>query len=351
MPSKTALVESNRPRKSRPTMIDIARLAEVDVSTVSRALAGSSRVTDETKQRIRKIVEETGYVVNHGARMLRNQMAGNILVILPNIAATFFPEVILGIEETVHKEGMSVIIGSTQYDRTREDELARQLLNGAADGIILLNGHLPDAVRSFPGFEQRIVAVSRAIEEKNIPYVNIDNEKAIETAVLHLIGLGYTDIAHLGGPRISPTFAARIKGYEMAMAGAGLADRARVEAVERFNIDGGQIAMEQLLKNGAPPEAIVCASDEMAMGAIRHARKNGLRVPEDIAFVGFDDIPFAAVYEPALTTVRTPRRKMGELGAQMLLKNLKNPSAKAKRIIVDHELVVRESCGASFRRG
>ncbi|MBX5242746.1 LacI family DNA-binding transcriptional regulator [Rhizobium sp. NLR22b] len=329
-------------------MADIARLADVDVSTVSRALADSSRVTDETKQRIRQIVEETGYIVNHGARMLRSQMAGRVLVILPNIAATFFPEVILGIEETVHREGMSVIIGSTQYDCAREDELARQLLNGAADGIILLNGHLPDVIRGFSGFEQRVVAVSRAIEEDNVPYVNIDNEKAIETAVAHLIGLGYSDIAHLGGPRSSPTFVARINGYEKAMATAGLANRIRVEAVERFNIDGGQIAMEQLLKNGAPPEAVVCASDEMAMGAIRYARKKGWHIPQDIAFVGFDDIPFAAVYEPALTTVRTPRRMMGELGAQMLLKNLKNPSAKPKKVVVGHELIIRESCGAEI---
>lgn len=329
-------------------MADIARLADVDVSTVSRALAGSARVTEETKQRIRKIVEETGYIVNHGARMLRSQMAGRVLVILPNIAATFFPEVILGIEETFHKEGISVIIGSTQYDRTREDELARQLLNGAADGIILLNGHLPDVIRSFPGFEQRVVAVSRAIEEEDISYVNIDNEKAIKTAVVHLVGLGYSDIAHLGGPRSSPTFLARINGYEKAMAAVGLGDRIRVEAVERFNIDGGQIAMERLLKSGAPPEAVVCASDEMAMGAIRYARKKGLRIPEDVAFVGFDDIPFASVYEPALTTVRTPRRLMGDLGAQILLKNLKNPSGKPKRVIVGHELIIRESCGGEL---
>lgn len=331
-------------------MVDIARLAGVDVSTVSRALADSARVTDETKERIRKIVEEKGYVVNHGARMLRNKMAGQVLVLLPNIAATFFPEVILGIEETLQKEGISVIIGNTQYDRVREDALARQLLNGAADGIILLTGRLPEVLRSYPGFDKKIVAVSRAINEAEIPYVNIDNMKAIETAVLHLVGRGYSDIAHLGGPKDSPTFSARINGYQVAMEQAGLSAHIRVEAGDRFNIDAGREAMEKLLRNGKAPAAVVCASDEMAMGAIRYARSQGFRVPHDIAFVGFDDIPFAAVYEPALTTIRTPRRKMGELGAQMLLKNLKTSNIKPKSVIVDHQLIIRESCGGRHDR-
>lgn len=329
-------------------MADIARLADVDVSTVSRALTDSSRVTEETKERIRKIVEETGYVVNHGARMLRSRMAGNILVILPNIASTFFPEVVLGIEEAVQKQGMSVIIGSTQYDLARENALAQQLLNGATDGIILLTGHLPEVLRNFSGFERRVVAVSRSVENVVIPYVNIDNEKAMEVAVKHLISRGYTDIAHIGGPRQSPTFIARINGYERAMKEAGLGRAIRVVDGQSFNIEAGRVLMERILASGPIPQAITCASDEMAMGAIRAARKHGLRVPDDVAFVGFDDISFAAVYEPALTTIRTPRRKMGELGAQMLLKNLKTSGAKPKSVIVDHELIVRESCGSQI---
>ena len=332
-------------RKSRPTMTDIARLAEVDISTVSRALADSPRVTEETKERIRKIVEETGYVVNHGARMLRSQMAGQILVILPNIAATFFPEVVLGIEETVQKEGLSVIIGSTQLDRAREDAFAQQLMNGAADGIILLTGRLPEVLRSFPNFERRIVAVSRSIAEIDVPYVNIDNERAMQDAVGHLLARGYTDIAHIAGPQRSPTSIARIKGYQDTMKAAGLGDAARVEAGESFDIEAGRAAMARLLTGGSAPQAVACASDEMAMGAIRYARSQGFRVPEDIAFVGFDDIPFAAVYEPALTTIRTPRWKMGELGAQMLLRNLRSTTFKPKRVIVEHELIIRESSG------
>ena len=331
-------------------MADIARLAGVDVSTVSRALADSSRVTDETKERIRKIVEENGYVVNHGARMLRNKMAGKVLVLLPNIAATAFPEIILGIEETLQKEGMSVVIANTQYDRAKEDIHARQLLNGAADGIILLTGRVPDVLSSYPGVTKKIVAVARMASEGVISNVDVDNIKVTETAVRHLLRQGYSDIAHLAGPHDSPTALDRIIGYQNTMEQAGLSAQIRVEAGNRFNIEGGRDAMEKLLRNGKAPAAVVCGSDDMAMGAIRYARSQGFRVPQDIAFVGIDDIPFAAVYEPALTTVRIPRRKMGELGAQMLLKNLKASSFRPKNVIVGHELIVRDSCGCQLGR-
>lgn len=327
-------------------MTDIARMAEVDISTVSRALAGSPRVTEETRERILRIVQDTGYVVNHGARMLRSQMAGKILVILPNIAATFFPEVVLGVEETMQKAGMSVVIGSTQLDPVREEALARQLLNGAADGIILLTGKLPEVLRGFPGFERRVVAVSRSVTEAELSYVNIDNEAAIRTAVQHLISLGYSDIAHIAGPTRSATSLARIKGYEDTMRAAGLGAYIRVEAGNFFSLEAGREAMEQILAKGPAPRAIACASDELAMGAMYHCREKGLRVPQDVAFVGFDDIPFAYVHEPALTTIHTPRRQMGELGAQMLLKSLKQTSGRPKNVIVDHRLIVRKSCGA-----
>lgn len=340
--------KSEKPsRIARPTMTDIARIADVDISTVSRALAGSSRVTEETRERILKIVEETGYVVNHGARMLRHQTAGKILVLLPNIAAVFFPEVVLGVEETMQKAGMSVVIGSTQLDPAREDALARQLLSGAADGIILLTGKLPGVLQDFPGIERRVVAVSRLVTDADLPYVNIDNEAAMQTAIGHLVSLGYQQIAHLAGPLRSPTSQARVEGYKKTMQTAGLADHIRVEAGDYFGIEEGRLAMQRILASGPRPRAIACASDDLAMGAIRYCREIGLRVPEDIAFMGFDDIPFASVYEPPLTTIRTPRRKMGELGAQMLLKNLKQAASRPKNVIVEHELIVRRSCGAN----
>ncbi|MDQ0473456.1 LacI family DNA-binding transcriptional regulator [Labrys wisconsinensis] len=328
-------------------MTDIARMAEVDISTVSRALANSPRVTEETKERIRRIVEETGYVVNHGARMLRSRSSNQILVLLGNIAATTFPEVVLGIEEAVQEHGYSVLVGSTHNDPERQEILANQLLTGAADGIILMTGLLPEVVRNFPNYEQHVVAVTRMVPDKRIPQVNIDNRAAMETAVAHLLALGHSRIVHLSGPLDSPTFQARAEGYRRAMRSAGA--HPAVIPSQAFNIQAGIEAMERLLALPDRPTAIICASDEMAMGAISLATGKGIRVPDDMSFVGFDDIPFSVVMNPPLSTIHIPRRDMGRAGGRILLRNLTEGAGKAENVVLRHELIVRGSCGRLSR--
>lgn len=340
---------STRSAKRRTTMQDIARMAEVDISTVSRALADSPRVTEETKKRIRQIVEETGYAVNHGARMLRHSRSGQILVMLPNIAATFFPEVVLGIEDAVQEHGFNVVVGSTRSDIEREDGLARQLLTGAADGVILMTGILPEALRSFPDYDRHIVGVSRTILEDGIAQVNIDNGAAMETAVGHFLALGHHRIAHLGGPQSSPTFRARADAYKSVMQSAGLHDHIRLLPWERFNIQAGTEAMRELLKQSPRPTAVICASDEMAMGAMEVVRAEGLSIPADIAFMGFDDISFSAVFNPSLSTIHIPRREMGLIGARMLLENMDLTKEKPRDVVMEHKLMVRESSGSRLQ--
>lgn len=320
-------------------------MADVDISTVSRALADSPKVTEDTKVRIRQIVEETGYVVNHGARMLRNKRSGQILVMLPNIAATFFPEVVLGIEDRLQEEGFNVVVGSTRNDKEREDGLARQLLTGAADGVILMTGHLPAALETLPQYDRKVVGVSRAIDDDEIPQVNIDNEAAASTATAHLISLGHSSIAHLAGPVGSPTFRARADGYSRMMQFSGLIDNAITIASNRFNLDAGRESMRVLLAEKIRPSAVLCASDEMAMGAMQIAREAGLSIPGDIAFMGFDDLALSSVVTPTLSTIRIPRYDMGVMGAQMLLQNLDPDQEKPSKIIMPHQLVLRESSG------
>jgi len=327
-------------------MADIARMADVDISTVSRALADSPKVTEETKARIRQIVEDTGYVVNHGARMLRNKPSGQMLVMLPNIAATFFPEVVLGIEDRLQEEGFNVVVGSTRNDKEREDSLARQLLTGAADGVILMTGHLPSELEALPQYDRRVVGVSRAIDNNGIPQVNIDNEAAASTATAHLISLGHSSIAHLAGPAGSPTFRARADGYTSMMQASGLTHNVSTIASNRFNRDAGMDSMRRLLAEKNRPTAVLCASDEMAMGAMQIAREAGLSIPGDIAFIGFDDIAFSSVVTPPLSTIRIPRYDMGVMGAQMLLCNLDLDQAKPDSVVMPHELISRESSGA-----
>lgn len=326
-------------------MHDIARLAEVDVSTVSRALADSPRVTEETKSRILKIVQDTGYVVNHGARMLRQSYSGQILVMLPSIAFTYFPEVVLGIEDYVQEHGFSVVVGSTRYDAAREEALAQQLLTGAADGIIFMTGNVPELVRTFPSFDRYVVGISRTILDEQIPQVNIDNYLAMKTATEHLLRLGHKSIAHLAGSQSSPTFRARAEAYKNTMQEADLDAEIRIVASDQYSIQAGGEKMIELLGTGSKPTAVICAGDDMAIGAMHAARLKGLSIPGDIAFVGFDDQPFSAVFNPSLSTIQIPRREMGMAGARLLLANMDMTKEKPESILLPHKLMVRESCG------
>ncbi|MGV2184073.1 LacI family DNA-binding transcriptional regulator [Rhizobium rhizogenes] len=336
---------TKRGSKKRTTMHDIARLAEVDVSTVSRALADSPRVTEETKSRILKIVQDTGYVVNHGARMLRQRYSGQVLVMLPSIAFTYFPEVVMGIEDYVQEHGFSVVVGSTRYDREREEALAQQLLTGAADGIIFMTGAIPDLIKTFPSFDRHVVGISRAIPDEQIPQVNIDNYLAMETATRHLLCLGHKSIVHLGGSQSSPTFRARADAYKKTMEDAGLGGNVRIVASEEYSIQAGADRMNELLQDGTKLTAVICAGDDMAVGAMHAARLMGIAIPGDIAFVGFDDQPFSAVMNPSLSTIQIPRRDMGMAGARLLLANMDLTKEKPESILLPHKLVIRESCG------
>jgi DNA-binding LacI/PurR family transcriptional regulator len=327
------------------TIVDIARLAGVNPSTVSRALSGSPAVTEQTRTRITEIARKNGYVANHNARMLRSRKAGQILVIVPNIAAFSHPDVILGIEEALEEHNIGVIVGSTKGSKEREIALARQLITGTADGLILLNGHLPSELGELTHYNRRIVAISRPVANPGIAFVGIDNEKAAIEATQYLLSLGRRRIVHMGGPKQSPIFIDRAHGYRTAMAQAGLDERIDVQHLCSFDITAGRDAMRSILGRRNLPDAILCASDELAFGAIQIAREHGVKVPDQIAFMGFDNHPVGEAFSPALTTISVPRRRLGFLGAQTLLRQMGEDQEISGPQLVPYEFLVRASCG------
>ncbi|WP_416067447.1 LacI family DNA-binding transcriptional regulator [Rhizobium sp. ZK1] len=331
--------------KASVTIVDIARLAGVNPSTVSRALSGSSAVTPQTRARIAEIARESGYVANHNARMLRSRKANQILVIVPNIAAFSHPDVILGIEEALEEHNIGVIVGSTKGSREREIALARQLITGTADGLILLNGHLPTELGELSHYNRRIVAISRPVANPGIAFVGIDNEKAAVEATQYLLSLGRSRIVHIGGPEQSSIFAARAQGYRSAMRQAGLNEHSDVQHLPSFDINAGRDAMRSIVSRRHLPDAILCASDELAFGAIQVAKECGIKVPEQIAFIGFDNHPVAEAFSPALTTISVPRRQLGFLGAQTLLRLIEEDREIAEPQLLPYEFLVRASCG------
>lgn len=328
-------------------MVDIARMAGVDVSTVSRALADSPRLTDETKRRIVGIVRETGYVVNRSAKTLRAGRANQVLVILSDIAASFYPDVVKGVEEVMSRHGVNVIVGSTMRDPEREYDLGKQLLTGDVDGLLIMTGAVPRSVLAMPDHRRRIVTLSRPVPDGAIPCVSIDNRAATRAALEHLHALGHRDILHIGGPEESEVFQARASAYRDFMRERGLADRSRVSRFSHFDFDSGLTQMGEVLKAAAGlPSAVFCATDDLAIGAMAAARQAGLRVPQDISFVGFDDLRFSRLTFPPLTTIRIPRADIGRVGADLLLKRLDDAAFEAADAILPFELILRESVAA-----
>ncbi len=308
------------PRKTEPPaaagrtkMEDIARIAGVSVSTVSRALAGSSKVTGETRARIEAAVRQTGYVVNQVAQGLRLQRSRQILVLLPTIANPFFGEIILGVEEAAQAAGYSVLVGSTEGDLEREAALARQLHTGGVDGLILLTGRIPDGLADHAARGQ-VIAVSETIPGQHLPTVVIDNEEAAAAATTYLRRLGHHNIAHIAGPEGNVLTAQRVRGWRRIVG-----DAAGPPVFGAFTMDSGAAAMTRLLARPNRPTAVFCANDEMAIGALKAAHLAGLRVPEDLSIFGFDDITFAAFTDPPLTTIRQPRREFGHAAIAALL--------------------------------
>jgi LacI family repressor for deo operon, udp, cdd, tsx, nupC, and nupG len=322
---------------ARPRMEDIARLAGVSVSTVSRALAGSPKVTPETRARIEAAVRATGYVVNQVAQGLRLQRSRQLLVLLPTIANPFFAEVVQGVEEAAQAAGHGVLVGSTEGDAEREAALARQLLTGGVDGLILLTGRVPPAL-DLAAYRDQVVAVSETIEGAGLPVIGIDNEAAAAAAMAHLRGLGHARIAHIGGPPGNVLTAQRLRGWRRGLP----AGEAMEPVFGDFTMASGEAAMQRLLARGPRPSAVFCANDEMAIGAMKAAREAGLLVPGDISIVGFDDISFAAFTDPPLTTIHQPRRAFGRAAVAVLL-------AGAAPETLGFELVVRGSAGAAGR--
>jgi LacI family repressor for deo operon, udp, cdd, tsx, nupC, and nupG len=331
----------------RVKMADIARLAGVSVATVSRALAGSTLVTAETRQRIEAAVNQTGYVVNHVAARLRQQRSQQILVLLPTIANPFFAEVVLGIEAAAQAKGFSVLVGSTGGSAEREAALTRHLLTGAVDGLILLTGRLPALDGPRAALEgplaARFVAVSEHIPGAGIATVSIDNVAAAGQAVRHLIELGHRRIAHIGGPAGNILTAQRLRGYRLALAASGLAIEPALVTFGDFTFASGEAAMRLLLAGAEQPSAVFCSNDEMAIGAINAAKRAGLAVPGHLSVVGFDDIPFASAYDPPLTTIRQPRHAFGREAATLLMAALAKPGGASRGVRLPYELIVRRS--------
>jgi LacI family transcriptional regulator len=334
-------------RKRRVTLRDLARVAGVDPSTVSRVLNGDETLTvkEETRARILRAVEELHYVPNALARGLRTQRTGTVALLVPDIANPFFPEIILGAERVLAEAGFHLILANTDEQLEKERGLIQILRSRLVDGFILATALTHDetigelAREHFP-----FVLVNRAHRDTR-NYVVTDDRQSMRKVVRFLADLGHRAVAHITGPLYTETGLDRLRGFREGLLDAGLpfVDRYVVEG--DFKEASGRAAMERLLAEAERPTAVVAANDLMAIGALAVCRERGISVPAELSIVGFNDIPLAARMEPALTTVRSPLLQMGMASARLLLALVMGQEPDAAPVLLPTELVVRASAG------
>jgi DNA-binding LacI/PurR family transcriptional regulator len=326
-----------------PSIKDIARMAQVSHSTVSRALQHSPLVNTETAEKIRRIAQESGYRASAVARGLVTKRTLTIGLVVTTVADPFASEVVNGIEQAANDLGYSVFLADSNADPEREKHIVQSFAERRVDGILVTSSRV--GALYLPLLSEMMVPIVLVNNQHPGAFVHsvmIENVEGSLAAARHLISLGHRRIAYLGDQFGYQSDTERFAGYKQALDEAGIPFLPELVVHGNGKPEQAMNAMEQLLSLEAPPTAVCCYNDMSALGAMRTIRLHGLRIPEDISIVGFDDIFVASYTQPPLTTVRQPMRQMGILAMESLYK-LMSGQGSAIRIKVASELIIRES--------
>jgi len=333
-----------------PTIHDVAARAEVSTATVSRVLSNPEKVSEATRRRVLKAVDQLGYSPNAAAKSLRTLTTRKLLVTVPDIANPFFSLIIQGIEEAALREGYSVMLGDTHHDSQREERYGEMLLRREVDGLIFLGHSMSKSVAATMKKNQLAPIVNGCEYSPNlgVPSAHVDNEAAAYEAMSHLYGLGHRQIGVLTGPLASPLSRDRLRGVQACAKENGAAKQVMVVNGD-FSIESGIAGAARLFAQQTPPTAVFCFNDEMAIGVLDYASRVGRSVPESLSVIGFDDIRFARYMRPALTTISQPMLDIGRETVRLLLGVLQGTVTTPVSITLPHKLEIRSSTGAPPR--
>jgi len=357
-----AELEIKRPRRRQTTLNDVADAVGVTAMTVSRVVSGDGYVSEITREKVLKAVKDLNYRRNGLARSLKRQFTETVGLVLGDISNPYSTELARAVRETLVNQGFNLFICISE-NGPKEDIVAFESLSShSVDGIIVAtrsNEAGDRYLRKLVETNVPVVAIGRDFQHKNVDLVSPDNLKGGFEATRHLIGLGHRRIAFIGASLNGGSHLKRLQGYVNALESHSIKVDEKLimgRSIDLPDISGystediGFEAMKRLLSLPKPPTAVFARNDFTAIGAMRAISEAGLRIPEDIAIVGFDDIPLAARMSPSLTTVRQPMRVEGQIAAEMLLERIKNSKRISRRErILDCELIVRESSGSKLR--
>lgn len=333
------------------TIKDVAKKAGVSIASVSRVINDSKPVAPETKEKILKVIEETGYKPNAMARGLKKNESGLIGLITPDMENGTFAELVKGIESVIEKNSMNLIVSNSKGEIERELKELHIFKEQQLDGILFSGVKFTKKHKEyFDRYKVPTVIVSQKFPGSGLPYVDIDNFQAAYQAVRYLIDNNHSQIALVHGPLYDKSAGQdRYNGYFEALKDSGITSNSKFVAEGNFTIKSGYQAMEKLIaENEELPTAVFAASDRMAIGVLDCCLDKGLKVPEDISIIGFDDIELATVVRPKLSTVRIDHSKLGEKSVELLLNKIRNEKENESFYEADFEIVERETVKKLF---
>ncbi|MQA78239.1 MAG: LacI family DNA-binding transcriptional regulator [Streptosporangiales bacterium] len=325
---------------------DVAARAGVSVKTVSNVVNDYPHVTPATRQRVVEAIESLGYRPNLSARNLRRGRTGLIALALPELDSPYFAELARFVIKAAEEQQWTVLIDQTDGVRERELVAIKGLGSNLVDGLLLSPLALDGSDLAEIGIDVPLVLLGERVSHGPASHVAIDNVAAAREAVGHLVGLGRRRIAAIGAQRVEAGQTARLRlaGYHEALESAGLPYAGELVAtVERYSRADGAAAMTRLLDGDGPPDAVFCFNDLMALGALRALHERGLRVPDDVAVIGFDDIEDGAFHVPTLSTVSPDKEQIAGEAVRALAAKLRGEDDEPRELTADHRLVVRES--------
>lgn len=346
--------ESNPQKKRRDiTIMDVARVSGVSSATVSRVLSGYEFVRETTRSRVMEAVEHLGYVANLQARSLAGGRSQIIGLLVPNLDNGYVGTITGGIDRELARVNYDVMLYTSHRHPGKESLYVSAIANGLTEGLLLIAPLVPATYLD-------------ALREQNFPYVLIDQTDAAENsnvveatnwqgaydATHYLIELGHTRIAFIAGTSAVRSAVDRLEGYKAALADSDIHFREEWVMEGDYQQQTGYTATKTLLQSlDTPPTAIFASNDLSAFGAMDAARECGLRIPDDISIIGFDDVPQASFVYPKLTTVRQPLEQMGQVAVRMLLAQIESQSCPPQRVTLTTQLIIRDSCGLCKSKG
>jgi len=326
------------------TLKMVAEKAEVSVNTASRAINNKPDISKETKKRILQIAKELGYIRNAAAVALRTKKTGTIGAVIADNRNPFYAEVLNGIEEAAREKNYHIILANTQRDYKKEEEAINLLLAKRVDGLLITPVQdRDDDIKNLIDANIPFVIVGRDFENIEVDAVYNDEVKGGFLATEYLIKKGHKRIALINGFLHKSPAKGRLEGYKKALKKYGIPFDDALVTVGDIDVKDGYERTKQLLEKGLNFTAIFAYNDMMAFGAMQAIKEKGLRIPEDIGLVGYDDIPFSSLISPALTTIRLKKQELGAESVKLLLSRINGNRKKTKKVMLGVELQIRES--------